>query len=78
MLHELRQQINWESSIYTTLRNNTTALERNIVEKRQFLKKLEEEVMLKRRQSKIIQEKYSEFMRMTQRKRQRWRHRMLY
>ena len=71
MLHELRQQINWESSIYTTLRNNTTALERNIVEKRQFLKKLEEEVMLKRRQLRTIQEKYREFMQTSQRRRRR-------
>ena len=37
-LDELRRQIDWESSIYSTLRNNTTILERRIVEKRQFLK----------------------------------------
>ena len=71
MLDEVRRQIDWESSIYATLRNNTTILERNIVEKRQFLKKLEEEVMLKRRQLRTIQEKYREFMQTSQRRRQR-------
>ena len=71
MLDELRRQIDWESSIYTTLRNNTTVLERNIVAKRQFLKKLEEEVMLKRRQLRTIQEKYREFMQTSQRRRRR-------
>ncbi len=78
MLDEIRRQIDWESSIYTTLRNNTTVLERNVIEKRQFLKKLEEEVMLKQRQLKIIQEKYIEFMRVSKRRRQRWRHRLLF
>ncbi len=78
MLHELRQQIDWESSIYTTLRNNTTVLERSIVEKRHFLKNLEDEVMLKRRQLHMIQEKYREFMHISQRRRQRWRHRLLF
>ena len=71
MLDEVRRQIDWESSIYATLRNNTTILERNIVEKRQFLKKLEEEVMLKRRQLRTIQEKYREFMQTSQRRRRR-------
>ena len=71
MLDEVRRQIDWESSIYATLRNNTTILERSIVEKRQFLKKLEEEVMLKRRQLRTIQEKYREFMQTSQRRRRR-------
>ena len=71
MLDEVRRQIDWESSIYATLRNNTTILERSIVEKRQFLKKLEEEVMLKRRQLGTIQEKYREFMQTSQRRRRR-------
>jgi hypothetical protein len=71
MLDEVRRQIDWESSIYATLRNNTTVLERSIVEKRQFLKKLEEEVMLKRRQLRTIQEKYREFMQTSQRRRRR-------
>ncbi len=71
MLDEVRRQIDWESSIYATLRNNTTILERNIVEKRQFLKKLEEEVMLKQRQLRTIQEKYREFMQTSQRRRRR-------
>ena len=71
MLDEVRRQIDWETSIYATLRNNTTVLERSIVEKRQFLKKLEEEVMLKRRQLRTIQEKYREFMQTSQRRRRR-------
>ena len=78
MLDEVRRQIDWESSIYATLRNNTTVLERCIIEKRQFLKKLEEEVMLKRRQLKMIQDKYREFIHVSQRRRQRWRHRLLF
>jgi len=73
MLDELRRQIEWESSIYSTLRNNTSSLERNIVVKTQFLKKLEEEVTLKRRQLQTIQEKYREFIVNSQRKNRRRR-----
>ena len=73
MLDELRRQIEWESSIYSTLRNNTSSLERNIVIKTQFLKKLEEEVTLKRRQLQTIQEKYRDFIVNSQRKNRRRR-----
>ena len=73
MLDELRRQIEWESSIYSTLRNNTSSLERNIFIKKQFLKKLEEEVTLKRRQLQTIQEKYRDFIVNSQRKNRRRR-----
>jgi hypothetical protein len=70
-LDELRRQIDWESSIYSTLRNNTTILERRIVEKRQFLKKLQEEVMLKEQQLKNITERYRNFIKNKPRNRRR-------
>ncbi len=70
-LHEIRRQIEWESSIYSTLRNNTTSLERNIVVKTQFLKKLEEEVMLKNQQLKKITNQYKDFIQKTVKKRRR-------
>jgi len=70
-LHEIRRQIEWESSIYSTLRNNTTSLERNIVVKTQFLKKLEEEVMLKKQQLKKITNQYKDFIQKTVKKRRR-------
>ena len=70
-LDELRRQIDWESSFYSTLRNNTTILERRIVEKRQFLKKLQEEVMLKEQQLKNITERYRNFIKNKPRNRRR-------
>ncbi len=70
-LHEIRRQIEWESSIYSTLRNNTTSLERNIVVKTQFLKKLEEEVMLKKQQLKKITNQYKDFIQKTVKNRRR-------
>ncbi len=70
-LHEIRRQIEWESSIYSTLRNNTTSLERNIVVKTQFLKKLEEEVMLKKQQLKKITNQYKDFIQKSAVKRRR-------
>ena len=70
-LDELRRQIDWESSIYSTLRNNTTILERRIVEKKQFLKKLQEEVMLKEQQLKNITERYRNFIKNKPRNRRR-------
>ena len=70
-LHEIRRQIEWESSIYSTLRNNTTSLERNIVVKTQFLKKLEDEVMLKKQQLKKITNQYKDFIQKSAVKRRR-------
>jgi len=68
-LHEIRRQIEWESSIYSTLRNNTSSLERNIVVKTKFLKNLEEEVMLKKQQLKKITNQYKDFIQKTVKKR---------
>ena len=70
-LHEIRRQIEWESSIYSTLRNNTSSLERNIVVKTKFLKNLEEEVMLKKQQLKKITNQYKDFIQKTVKKRRR-------
>jgi len=70
-LHEIRRQIEWESSIYSTLRNNTTSLERNIVVKTQFLKNLEDEVMLKKQQLKKITNQYKDFIQKSAVKRRR-------
>ena len=70
-LHEIRRQIEWESSIYSTLRNNTSSLERNIVVKTKFLKNLEEEVMLKNQQLKKITNQYKDFIQKTVKKRRR-------
>ena len=70
-LHEIRRQIEWESSIYSTLRNNTSSLERNIVVKTKFLKNLEEEVMLKKQQLKKITNQYKDFIQKSAVKRRR-------
>jgi len=70
-LHEIRRQIEWETSIYSTLRNNTSSLERNIVVKTNFLKNLEEEVMLKKQQLKKIINQYKDFIQKTVKKRRR-------
>ena len=70
-LHEIRRQIEWETSIYSTLRNNTSSLERNIVVKTKFLKNLEEEVMLKKQQLKKITNQYKDFIQKTVKKRRR-------
>ena len=70
-LHEIRRQIEWETSIYSTLRNNTSSLERNIVVKTKFLKNLEEEVMLKKQQLKKITNQYKDFIQKSAVKRRR-------
>ena len=70
-LHEIRRQIEWESSIYSTLRNNTSSLERNIVVKTKFLKNLEEEVMLKKQQLKKITNQYKDLIQKSAVKRRR-------
>lgn len=70
-LHEIRRQIEWESSIYSTLRNNTSSLERNIVVKTKFLKNLEDEVMLKKQQLKKITNQYKDFIQKSAVKRRR-------
>ena len=77
-LDEIRRQIDWENSIYSTLRNNTTILERNIDEKIHYLKKIEEEVMLKEQQLKKIINNYREFMKHTQQRRRRRRQGLLF
>ena len=70
-LHEIRRQIEWESSIYSTLRHNTNNLENVIIEKKQYLKKLEQEVMLKNQQLKKITNQYKDFIQKTVKKRRR-------
>jgi len=70
-LHEIRRQIEWESSIYSTLRHNTDNLENVIIEKKQYLKKLEQEVMLKNQQLKKITNQYKDFIQKTVKKRRR-------
>lgn len=78
-LEEMRRQIDWETSVYSTLRNNTRILERKIAEKRYHLKKLEEEVMLKEQQLNKIINNYREFMKYKQQKRiRRRRHGLLF
>ena len=75
----MRRQIDWETSVYATLRNNTRILERDMHNKRHYLKKIEEEVMLKEQQLKKNINNYREFMKHTQqRRRRRRRHGLLF
>ena len=62
-LDEVRRQIDWESIIYSTLRNNTLTLEQNIKIQQDELKQLDDEVKMRRIQLSIIIRKYREFVR---------------
>ena len=62
-LDEIRRQIDWESIIYRTLRNNTRTLEQNIKIQQDKLKQLDDEVKMRHLQLSIIIRKYREFVR---------------
>ena len=77
-LNALLRQLEWESALYTTVRNNTDVLERNIQEKKNELQKKKDELRelesltrLKEQRLASIINRYKQFVNSTQRRRRR-------
>jgi len=68
-LYELRRQIDWESSLYNTLRNNVDTLEGYILTKKKELHELNTQVKLKESQLVTIIHRYKQFIHSTRRNR---------
>jgi len=66
-LYELRRQIDWESSLYNTLRNNVDTLDNHILTKKKELENLNSQVHSKQNQLVTIIERYKGFMQSMQR-----------
>jgi len=70
-LYELRRQINWESTLYNTLRNNADILERHIHTIKNELQNLNTQVRSRENQLVSIIDRYKQFMQDTRRRRRR-------
>lgn len=77
-LYELRRQIDWESTLYNTLRNNVDTLERHILTKKNELENLNLQVHLKQKQLVTIINRYKQFMRNSQRNQRRRKRGLLF
>ena len=77
-LYELRRQIDWESTLYNTLRNNTETLERHILTKKKELQELNTQVNLKENQLVTIIHRYKQFIQSSQRNQRRRRRGLLF
>ena len=77
-LYELRRQIDWESSLYNTLRNNADTLERHIQTKTQEMENLNLQVHSRQNQLVTIIDRYKQFMRSSQRNQRRRRRGLLF
>jgi len=66
-LYELRRQIDWESSLYNTLRNNVDTLESYILTKKKELQELNSIIHSRENQLVTIIERYKGFMQSMQR-----------
>jgi len=67
-LYELRRQIDWESTLYNTLRNNTDTLERHLLIKKKELENLNLQVHSRQTQLVTIIDRYKQFVQKTQRR----------
>ena len=70
-LYELRRQIDWESSLYNTLRNNVDTLDNHILTKKKELENLNSQVHARQNQLVTIIDRYKQFMQRNQRRRRR-------
>jgi len=70
-LYELRRQIDWESTLYNTLRNNADTLERHIQKKKEELQKLNIQLRSKQNQLVTIINRYKQFMQRNNRRHRR-------
>ena len=70
-LYELRRQINWESSLYNTLRNNVDTLDNHILTKKKELENLNSQVHSRQNQLVTIIDRYKQFTQRNQRRRRR-------
>jgi len=70
-LYELRRQIDWESSLYNTLRNNVDTLDNHILTKKKELENLNSQVHARQNQLVTIIDRYKQFTQRNQRRRRR-------
>jgi len=66
-LNELHRQIEWEGSLYNTLRSSTDALGRDIHTKKEMLRELSSLIQLKELQLVAIIDRYRQFIQHRQR-----------
>jgi hypothetical protein len=67
----LRRQIDWESTLYNTLRNNADTLERHIQKKHEELQNLNIQLRSKQNQLVTIINRYKQFMQRNNRRHRR-------
>ena len=77
-LYELRRQIDWESSLYNTLRNNVDTLEKHILTKKKELENLNLQVHSRQNQLVTIIDRYKQFMQISRRNQRRRRRGLLF
>ena len=77
-LYELRRQIDWESSLYNTLRNNVDTLEKHILTKKKELENLNLQVHSRQNQLVTIIDRYKQFMQSSRRNQRRRRRGLLF
>ena len=70
-LYELRRQIDWESSLYDTLRNNVDTLDNSVLTKKKELENLNSHVSSRQNQLVAIMDRYKQFAQRNQRRRRR-------
>ena len=70
-LYELRRQIDWESSLYNTLRNNVDTLDNSVLTKKKELENLNSQVSSRQNQLVAILDRYKQFTQRNQRRRRR-------
>jgi hypothetical protein len=70
-LYELRRQIDWETTLYNTLRNNADTLEKHILTKKKELGNLNLQVQSKENQLDTIIDRYKQFIQITKRRHRR-------
>jgi hypothetical protein len=67
-LYEIRRQIDWETTLYNTLRNNADTLENHILTRKKELQELNTHIDTKKHQLNTIIDRYKQFIQRNQRR----------
>ena len=67
-LYEIRRQIDWETTLYNTLRNNADTLENHILTRKKELQELNTHIDTKKHQLDTIIDRYKQFIQRNQRR----------
>ena len=70
-LYEIRRQIDWETTLYNTLRNNADTLEQHILTQKKELQELNTQVNMKEHQLDTIIDRYKQFIQIMKRRHRR-------